>query len=130
MSNHRGFFELSNLGAEERCGNFFGLIVLKHTTYGRFLMEDHFERKGCDFDETWVTCMLLVSWAWSVMDFNRRKDIKDCVMVTSRLQERIMRDLPRDMQEGTKEEKGSQGWQITKFHSLSFLLSNILKFGC
>jgi hypothetical protein len=130
MSNRRGFFDLTNIGAEERFGNFFGLIVLMHTTYGERLMSDHFDREEVDFDKTRETCMLLVSWTRFVMDFNKRRDVRDGINATIMMQERIMRDLPRDKREKTELESGSHGWNITKFHCLPHLVSNILKFGC
>jgi hypothetical protein len=64
------------------------------------------------------------------MDFNTRAVVKASVRATARLQQRIIRDLPREMREKTRVEKGSQGWSITKFHSLPILAANILKFGC
>jgi hypothetical protein len=101
-----------------------------HTTYGEWLMTEHFEREEVEFAETRETCMLLVAWTRFVMDFNTRRDIRDGVDATIMMQERIIRDLPRDKRENTKEEKGSQGWHITKFHCLPYLMSNIMKFGC
>jgi len=46
MSNRKGFFNHASLTSEEVRGNFFGMVVMMHTSYGESLFRPAFEKKG------------------------------------------------------------------------------------
>jgi hypothetical protein len=72
MANRLGFFNLTKMNASERHGNFFAFTVLMHTTYGEKMLKPCFIKKGVDYNQIKETCMLLLSWARFLMDFNER----------------------------------------------------------
>ena len=45
MSNRKGFFNHASLTSEEVRGNFFGMVVMMHTSYGESLFRPAFEKK-------------------------------------------------------------------------------------
>ena len=74
MSNRNGFFNVTSLTNEEIRGNFLGLLVLMHTTYGRELLEPFFVAKEIDYDEMLETCKLVLAWESFHLDPQKRKD--------------------------------------------------------
>ena len=131
MSNRSGFFNLSKVNASERHGNFFALTLLMHTTYGKALLEPHFEKHGVIFDEMRETAMLLLAWDRFLLDFNERFELKMAYKATLVLMRRIKRHFPRAKRAKSKEDgEGKEGWHISKYHALLYLLTNMEKFGC
>jgi hypothetical protein len=130
MANRLGFFNLTKMNASERHGNFFAFTVLMHTTYGEKLLKPCFKEKGVDYDETRRTCMLLLSWARFLMDFNTRHQYANALKATYELMSMIKEHLPRPHIDGDKKNPGSRGWDIVKFHVLPIMIANCLKFGC
>ena len=129
-SNRNGVFDVTSLTGEEIRGNFFGLTVMMHTTYGDELFRSCFESKSIDFDEMKKTCLLVLAWERFFMDFNKRSDIELAEQATWDIQDRIQRHIPRDVREKSKSGPGSRGWHIVKYHAMSFIASLNLKFGC
>lgn len=89
MSNRNGFFNVTSLTHDEIRGNFFGLVVLMHTTYGDELLRPYFEMAGVDFDEMLKTCCLVLAWERFYMDPQKRRDLINAEVVTFDLQRRI-----------------------------------------
>ena len=123
MSNRNGFFNnVTSLTNDEICGNFLGLVVLMHTSYGDNLLRPYFENKKIDFDDMLETCKLVLAWERFHMDPQKRKDIINSEVATWDLQQRIMQHIPRVEREKTEKSPGSKGWKIAKFHASSFFL--------
>ena len=129
MSNRKGFFNVTSLTSNECRGNFFGFVVFLHTTYGRDLLEPYFKMEGVKYDLLLETCKLVLSWERFYMSSQKRSDFQDAEQATWDLQLRILRDIPRPEREKTETYLGSKGWKIVKFHAISFLTGNVLKFG-
>ena len=130
MANRLGFFNLTKMNASERHGNFFAFTVLMHTSYGEKMLKPCFIKKGVDYNQTKETCMLLLSWARFLMDFNERYFYTDALQATYELMAMINKHLPRPRVSGDKKNPGSRGWDIVKFHVLPIMIANCLKFGC
>ena len=130
MSNRRGFFNLSMVNASERHGNFFGLVMVMQTTVGRSIMKPLFEKKGIHYDSMLETCLLVLSWDQFLQDFNERFQMEDAKSATLAMMQRIQDHFPRERKKKTKEEDGSHGWHIVKYHIMSMMTGLNLKFGC
>jgi hypothetical protein len=59
MSNCNGFFHVTCLTSEEARGNFFGLVLFMHTTYGREILSPFFVEKEVNYDDMMETCCLV-----------------------------------------------------------------------
>ena len=129
MSNRNGFFNVTSLTNDEVRGNFLGLVALMHTSYGESLLRPLFEEAGKDYKQVLETCCLVLAWERFHMDPQKRRDLVSAEEVTWDLQKRIMRDIPREPREKTEKRAGSNGWQIAKFHCISFFSRMCLKFG-
>jgi hypothetical protein len=129
MSNRNGFFNVTCLTSEEVRGNFFGLVVFMHTTYGRDLLSPFFVEKGVNYDEMLETCCLVLGWERFFVSPQTRSDVDAAEMVTWDLQRRIAHDIPRPEYEGEGKKAGSKGWKIAKFHAMGFLSALVQKFG-
>jgi hypothetical protein len=129
MSNRNGFFNVTSLTSDECRGNFFGFVVLLHTTYGKDLLEQYFAEKGVKYDLLLETCKLVLAWERFYLDGQKRSDLINAEQATWDLQSRILRDIPRPERAKTQTTLGSKGWKIVKFHVLGFLTGLNLKFG-
>jgi len=65
MSNRKGFFNHASLTSEEVRGNFFAMVILMHTTYGRSLFKECFDKKRILF----ARLEPLVYYYWRGRDF-------------------------------------------------------------
>ena len=129
MSNRNGFFNVTCLTSEEARGNFFGLVLFMHTTYGRGILSHFFVEKGVNYDDMLETCCLVLGWERFFVSPQTRADYKAAEYVTWDLQSRIARDIPRPEYQGEGKKAGSKGWKIAKFHALGFLSALVQKFG-
>jgi hypothetical protein len=129
MSNRNGFFNVTSLTSDECRGNFFGFVVLLHTTYGKDLLEQYFAEKGVKYNLLLETCKLVLAWERFYLDGQKRSDLINAEQATWDLQLRILRDIPRPERAQTQTTLGSKGWKIVKFHVLGFLTGLNLKFG-
>jgi hypothetical protein len=129
MSNRNGFFNITSLTNEEIRGNFLGLVVLMHTTYGEELLAKYFEALGINYDDMLETCCLVLAWERLHLDPQKRCDLIDSHAVTQNLMERIIAHVPREQKEGVGKKKGSRGWRIAKMHAASFFSLYSPKFG-
>lgn len=119
------------MNASERHGNFFALTMLMHTTYGRTLLEPHFNKHDISFGDMRETSMLLLAWDKFLLDFNERMHVDMAYKATLVLMRRIKRHFPRAKRAKSKEDgEGKKGWHIVKYHALLLLLANCRKFGC
>ncbi|MGA0401410.1 MAG: hypothetical protein ACO3PX_15705, partial [bacterium] len=130
MSNRNGFFDLTSLTSQEVRGNFFGLVIFMHTTYGREILQPLFEEKNIDYDDMLETCLLVLSWERFYLDSQKRMYVEDAEAVTWDLQQRIMKHIPRQAKDRVGHNPGSKGWRIVKFKAMSFMTALNLKFGC
>ncbi len=83
------------MNASERHGNFFALTMLMHTTYGRTLLEPHFNKHDISFGDMRETSMLLLAWDKFLLDFNERMHVDMAYKATLVLMRRIKRHFPR-----------------------------------
>ena len=130
MSNRNGFFNVTSLTSEEVRGNFFGMVVLMHTNYGKELFKPCFDKAGIDFAEARTTCLLLLAWERFFYDPQTREDIELSFHATQILQKRIFNLIPREERQKDAERAGCRGWKITKFHLMNYIVGIVLKFGC
>lgn len=130
MSNRKGFFNHASLTSEEVRGNFFGMVVMMHTSYGESLFQPAFEKKGIDFEEARLTCLLLLAWERFYLDPQTRQDVEASYEATQRLQQRVFQLIPREERSKDDKNPGSMGWKITKFHVMLYMAGIMLKFGC
>jgi hypothetical protein len=130
MSNRNGFFNVTNLTAEETRGNFFGLVVLMHTQYGQDLMRPCFEKNGISYNEMLRTCLLIMAWEQFYLQPQKRKDVKASYYATQRLQKRIIKHIPREKRAKTEKRAGIEGYGICKFHGMTYAAAIMLKVGC
>ena len=130
MSNRNGFFNVTNLTAEETRGNFFGLVVLMHTQYGQELMRPCFEKNGISYNEMLRTCLLIMAWERFYLQPQKRKDVKASYYATQRLQKRIIKHIPREKRAKTEKRAGIEGYGICKFHGMTYAAAIMLKVGC
>lgn len=130
MSNRNGFFNQTNITMSEICGNYFGFIVLMHTSFGRDVLTPGFEAIDVDYNDAIKTNLLLVSWDRFYQDFNKRSDIQLSHQATQRLIRRILLHIPREERSRDGSFEGSFGWMIAKLHALLFAARSAEKFGC
>ena len=76
MSNRNGFFNVTSLTNDEIRGNFLGLVVLMHTTYGEALLRPCFEKNGINYEDMLETCCLVLSWERFHLDPQKRVDLE------------------------------------------------------
>lgn len=130
MSNRKGFFNVASLTSEEIRGNFFGMVVMMHTTYGASLFKPWFQTRGLDFIQARTTCLLILSWERFYYDPQKRKDLERSFNATQRLQKRIHKNIPREERSKEGSRGGARGWKITKWHIMMYMTGLALKFGC
>jgi hypothetical protein len=75
MSNRNGFFNVTSLTSDEVRGNFLGMVVMMHTTYGKNLMKPFFDAKGISFNELKRTCLLIMAWERFYLSPQKRSDV-------------------------------------------------------
>jgi hypothetical protein len=130
MSNRNGFFNVTSLSNDEIHGNFLGLVVLMHTTYGEALLRPCFEKYAINYEDMLETCCLVLSWERFHIDPQKRVDLEYSSTVTQDLMQRIFCHIPRPEKEKTgKNAPGSHGWRIPKMHAFSFFGYLNRKFG-
>lgn len=129
MSNRNGFFNITSLTNEEVRGNFLGLVVLMHTSYGEDLLAKYFEAQDIDYHDMLETCCLVLAWERFHLDPQKRSNLIDSHAVTQTLMERIIAHVPRPETESVGKKKGSRGWKISKMHASSFFSLYSPKFG-
>ena len=56
--------------------------------------------------------------------------MEDAKSATLAMMQRIQDHFPRERKKKTKEEDGSHGWHIVKYHIMSMMTGLNLKFGC
>jgi hypothetical protein len=105
MSNRKGFFNVASLTSEEVRGNFFGMVILMHTTFGEKHFKPCFDKLGINFKEARETCLLMLAWERFYLDPQTRRDVEASYEATQRLQKRIKKLLPREDKD-TKKETG------------------------
>jgi hypothetical protein len=130
MSNRKGFFNHASLTSEEVRGNFFAMVILMHTTYGRSLFKECFDKKSIPFAQARTTCLLLLAWERFYLDPQKRKDVEASFQATQRLQKRMYKLLPREQKKKTDKVAGCRGWKISKFHVMVYMSGIMLKYGC
>jgi hypothetical protein len=121
MSNRNGFFNVTSLTNDEVRGNFLGLVVLMHMSYGDDLLRLYFEYEGICYEDMLETCSLVLSWERFHSDPQKRSDLKNSRFATRDLMQRIIRDVPRPEKPRVGSFLGSKGWRIAKFHALAFI---------
>ena len=130
MANRKGFWNLTMVNASERHGNFFGLVMVMQTTAGRSILKPLFDKKGIVYDDMLKTCLLVLSWDQFLQDFNERFQVDNAKLATLDIMERMKNHFPREHKTKTKDEDGSHGWHIVKYHVMSLMCAICLKFGC
>jgi hypothetical protein len=83
------------------CRNYFGFVVLMHTTFGSEVLMPGFDAINVDYDDVLMTNLLLISWDRFYQDFNTRKDIQLSHEATQRLICRILLHISQDMRDLT-----------------------------
>jgi hypothetical protein len=61
MSSENSFFNVTSLTNDEIRGNFLGLVVLMHTTYGEALLHPCLEKIAINYEDMLETCCLVLS---------------------------------------------------------------------
>ena len=130
MSNRNGFFNVTSLTSDEVRGNFLGMVVMMHTTYGQNLMTPFFDAKGISFKDLKRTCLLIMAWERFYLSPQKRKDVLASFYATQRLQNRIVKHIPREVRDKDEKREGSRGYMITKFHGMLMAASIMLRLGC
>ena len=88
------------------------------------------KKKGIDFEEARLTCLLLLAWERFYLDPQTRVDVEASYEATQRLQQRVFQLIPREERSKDDKNPGSMGWKITKFHVMLYMAGIMLKFGC
>jgi hypothetical protein len=130
MSNRNGFFNVTSLTSVEVRGNFLGMVVMMHTTYGQNLMKPFFDAKGISFKDLKRTCLLIMAWERFYLNPQKRKDALASFYAKQRLQNRIVKHIPREARDKDEKREGSRGYMITKFHGMLLAASIMLCLGC
>ena len=130
MSNRNGFFNVASLTSDEVRGNFIGMVVMMHTTYGQNLMKPHFDAAGINFKDLKRTCLLILAWERFYLSPQKRTDVLASFYATQRLQSRIIKHIPREERKKDEKREGSRGYMITKFHGMLLVASIMLRLGC
>jgi hypothetical protein len=130
MSNRNGFFNVTSLTSDEVRGNFLGMVVMMHTTYGKNLMKPFFDAKGISFNELKLTCLLIMAWERFYLSPKKRSDVIASFYATQRLQKRIVKHIPREVRKKDDKREGCRGYMITKFHGMLLCASIMLRLGC
>jgi hypothetical protein len=130
MSNQNRFFNVTSLTSNKVQGNFIGMVVMMHTTYGESLMKPHFEAKGIRFNELKRTCLLILAWERFYLTPQKRSDVLASFYATQRLQKRIVKHIPREVHAKDDKREGCRRYMITKFHGMLLCVSIMLRLGC